>query len=1103
MLRGFSAVVSLVLLLSTFLSGQQIDTATVIGTVTDTTGGAIAMASIQVRHLGTGGTRHVETNGEGFYRTPPLRVGKYVIDVDAQGFKHVTRQGVILNVGDVRVVDIAMELGAALFTVDVTAPASPLQTSDATAGTVIDNRQIVNLPLNGRDYLQLALISSGTAPPIRSEFRAAQGFSVGGHRPTQVNFLIDGIDNNNQSIASQGNQKEAIKPSIDAIQEFKVLVNNYSAEYGRTAGGVVNLTIKSGSNELHGAVYEFLHNETVDAKNFFDPTDQEKPPFRRHQYGFALGGPIRKDKAFLFGDLEFTDIRESATIVSTVPNLAEKAGDFSAGSTIIYDPLTYDLTANARQPFPNNLLPESRTDSVSAQIRAWWPAPQNSSTTNNYVHNPPRVQDQRRWDIRYDQNLSPGDNFYLRWSSQQQTQLAVPNFPDTPLGSLSGALSRNNRNNDVTSNNVALVYNRTWRPTVTTSIRAGWNHIDTDVTAPIDEDVNSIIGLSGVDQTLPGAALIEVSGFRSVGSRNFNPNLIQSQTRQLSVDTTWTRGPHTMKFGGSVYWLQSFITNPQRAKGWFRFDGRFSDNPAFREDRLTDAGGSPLADFLLGASFDASGSNFVYMNVRSPFVHGYFQEDWRVTKQLTLNLGVRYEVNPPWVETRDLISNFDIDTDPDNPRIVVAGEEGTARFDRAFQTTDYTNLAPRLGFAYQLRASTVLRGGYGIFYANVMNTGGGEFLETNPPFHIKVNLTTDSINPTLELEDGLPAGVVSPLNACCLTLSSFERQVQWPLAQHWNLNVQRELAGNILWEAGYFGSKGNHLIRRYNGNFARPGPGSIDSRRRYQAVRYPGTDLTVGPLSSLFRFQYDGNMIYHGLQTKLEKRYVTGLTFIGSYTWSKTITDVGGECGSSRCNAIGETWLVQDALNFKPERSLASHHLTHRLVFSGIYDLPLGRGHRAGAQWSSLNALLGGWTVGGIATLLSGSPMNLRVQGNPSNTGDADRPDVVGEWKLPRRRRTLDQWFNTDAFVRNQPFQFGNAGRNVLIGPGVVKFDLTAHKTFPINERLHAELRFEAFNAFNTPIFDGPNTQLGNRNFGVISNVATPRNWQLGLKLLF
>ena len=907
----------------------------------------------------------------------------------------------------------------------------------------------------------------------------------------KVNFIIDGIDNNNQSIASQGGQKEAIKPQLDAVQEFKILTNAYSAEYGRSMGGVVTMTTKSGTNEIHGTFFEFLRNERLDAKNFFVPHDVEKPPFKRNQYGFAIGGPIKKNKAFLFGDMEFTDIRESTTRVNTIPNLIERTGDFSGESNIIHDPMTYNPGANSRDPFPNNIIPDSRIDAVSRIATGWWPTPTNSRRTRNHVFVPPRTQDLNRWDLRYDQGINDTNNFYFRISGQQTDNGRVPVLPDSSDG-----LYLHGKDVDITNRQMALVYNGVWTPNLVGSFRTGWSYIDTNVNHPNDVPVNPIIGLdmgNDLDVSTPGSGTFNPSGFRGVGSCCFN--FIQSQTRQVSADITWTRGRHTVKFGHTTFWLQSQIFNAGFITGRFIFDGRFTENPD------GGAGGDSLADMLLGSAREVRNSNHRHMALRAPWLHQYVQDDWRVTDKLTINIGLRYEVSLPWVDVFDKISNLDVDTDLNQPKFIVVGERGSGRFQRALVTSDTNNFAPRIGFAYRWREDTVFRGGFGLFYANTMNTGGGEFMETNPPSHVKTQVDTDRINPTISVQAGQGAGALTPANSPALVPGSFEIDPPWPVASQWNFNIQKQLPNNTLWEIGYFGTKGTHIIRRYNLNHAAPGPGSPQSRRRWPTVQFPGTDIDVG-LSFLHNFRNDSNSNYHAFQTKVEKRFGSGLSYLMSYTWSKAIGDYSFIPGEDR--ALGANWGVQNPLDLAAERSLLNQHVKHRMVASYLYDLPFGRGKRFGSDWSgALNALLGGWTIGGISSFITGYPINLSVRGNPSGTGgfNLDRPNVVGEWKISNS--TPDRWFNTDAFVRNDRRTYGNAGRNILEAPGTIKFDLALHKNFQLTEKMRAQFRAESFNAFNHPIFDGPNHQVGNRNFGVISNAAAGRVMQMGFKLIF
>ena len=1085
--RCLIATLLIALLCASFALAQQ-DTALIVGTVKDATGAVIPGASMTFAHLVTGTEYRVTTNETGNFRSPPLRIGEYLIVAEAEGFKQYSGSGVNLSIGDVRELNIMLEVGAVTEVIEVEATAPLLQTSESSQGTVIENRQIVDLPLNGRDYLQLAVIASGTVPS------RGQGVSVGGQRGQEVSFFIDGMDNNNQTIAGQGGQNENVKPSIDAVQEFKVITNGFAAEYGRTSAGIISLSIKSGTNDLHGSAFEFIRNENVDARNFFDPSD--KPPFKRNQYGFTLGGPAVRNRLFWFGDMEWTKIRESSTTVSTVPSVAFRNGDFAGGDTI-YDPLTWDGTE--RQPFANNVIPQDRFDPVSNFIRDWWPDPQNDARTRNYVLNGPRQQDARRWDFRVDGNINDKTTAFARWSEQQRDIGAVPQLP--PVSGF-GTVSRGGPQN-VTSWNSVVGLSRVWKPNLVSSLRYGWTYLDTDIETHLDVtgDVNSMIGLTGFDTTLRGTPEFNITGYRAIGNNTFRPNLIKSQTRLLSNENTWTHGKHAVKFGAQIFFLQSAIVNPQRAKGTITFDGRFTE----RSPSQRGGSGDAMADLLLGFPREMQGSNTVWMDLRAPFQHWFLQDDWKLTQKLTLNIGLRYELNPWWIDRRNQIANFDLGTCYGcNDGFIDVAESGDSRFDRALMMQDSNNLAPRFGFAYRLTDKTVIRGAYGIFYGDVTATGGGEFMETMPPMHFKATLATGRVDPFLSLQQGLPAGTISPENAAGVEMSSFERDPDWPMAQNWNFNIQRSLPNDILWEVGYYGNKMQHIVGRYDLNMPAPGPGAINPRRIWTRVQSPGTDAFIS-LGRMNRHDFRFNSLYHGFQTKVEKRYSRGLTFIGSYAWSRTIGDLRGANGSG--GAAGENLrFVMNPLDFRQERGVAGQHMAHRFIMSYVYELPFGRGRAMGANWHpAVDAILGNWSLGGIMTFASGTPQTLTVRGNPANVGGGDRPNVVGTGTplLSVGERTVDKFFKTEHFEPNALHTFGNAGNNLLIGPRTTAWDFSVYKRFPIVEGHELQFRFEAFNFTNTPSFGFPNSEVGNPNFGQISGAGTPRNLQFGLKYLF
>ncbi len=1031
-------------------AGQEASDAVVVGSVLDPSQSAIRGAAVQLKHLATGSVIQVKTDERGSYRTPPLRLGEYAISVEAEGFKRFNQSGVVLDIGDVRKVDAVLEVGQVSESVNVEAAAPLLQTSDSTVGTVITNAQIEELPLNGRDYLQLGALSSGT-------IAAGQGVSIGGQAGTQAAFLLDGQDNNNQQISTgHSGQKEIIKPSVDAIQEFKVVTNGYSAEYGRSSSGVISVALKSGTNAIHGTGYEFLRNDLLDAKNLFAKV---KPPYRRNDFGGSLGGPILRDKLFVFGDIEREIIRQSSTTVSTLPTVPQRSGLFS--STIL-DPST-------GTPFQGNQIPVTRMDPVALNILGLTPLAQTAGATSNYVYNSPANQDPKHWDFRADDIISDRQSAYFRYSEQ-----IIDNAVTSPLPPIPGEGYFAGGGANVThSKSFALAHNKVWTPSLLSSIHLGWNDLNWFNTFP--NQALTSVGIPGVSASNPGFSQIAITGYQTLGVSNV-PNSDGSQDRQLSGDLSWTKGAHDIKFGVQANWLQTNFLSSQQSSGIFNFNGEYTKNA--------------FADFLLGAASSESLSNWSYLALRTPYTHFFAQDDWKVSRRLTLNIGLRYELSPPPVENGNTISNFDLDTNPAHPVLVPAGSQGSSWADRALQGVNHLQFAPRFGFAYALPDNkTVFRGGYGIFYSNIITEGGMQSMEVNPPWNVRIGLQPNSSKPpTLFLDQGFAANALSLANAANVQLISYDRSNATPMDQQWNFNIQRQLPGGIVLEVGYYGNKLDHMWRQIDGNPAPPEPGTVNLNRLYTSTIVPGTSNAI-TLGSVTRIQKDGYSNYNALQTKLEKRYSKGVTFIASYAWSKTM-------------ALGDTSGVQNPLNWRSDYAVSSQDMTQHFVGSAIYALPFGKGKNYGAHWNRVtDAFLGGWSAGPILTVNTGMPLNLSVVGDPSNTGQQDRPNVVGSWQLANP--AVLEWFNTAAFVANAKYTYGNAGRNILRAPGLVNLDFGAHKSFRITERVNAQLRLESFNLTNTPALGAPNAQVGNQLFGQISSAGAARQNQIGLKVIF
>jgi hypothetical protein len=1087
---------------------QAATDAVITGAVTDSSGSAIAGASITVTNVATGITTNTTSNKSGDYRTPPLKIGEYTLKIVSNGFKQFDESEVILDIGSVRRIDAQLAVGGSIETVQVQATTEELlQKSDSTVGTVITNQQIVELPLNagssGRDYLQLATLSPGTVPAAATSAGNSGGITIGGQPGAQVAFLLDGIDNNNQQIlTAHTGQKEIIKPSIDAISEFKVVTTSYSAEYGRSSSGVISVDLKSGTNAIHGSGFEFLRNDYVDALPDFSAT---KLPFKYNDFGGTLGGPIRKDRAFIFGDVEFFRLRTQSTAYSLLPTDAQKSGQFSSP---VYEPTTFN--GSTRSEYANNQI-ASGLDPIAQTLLKYFPEPNfkggGALAANNYFFNQSGNENNYRWDVRADQTLSSRTTLYERYSSEQVRQALANSLPP-----LDGQYYAGTGAQIIDSQAFVVGYDVTFTPHLLGSVRAGWNRLHWNESFPSQSLTG--VGIPGVATSAPGFSEILITNFATIGVSNV-PNTDDSQNREVSASLSWNRNAHTVKFGYQGYWLQTNFNSSQLTSGIFSFNGQYTA----KTPSSTPTNNQRFADFLLGAVSQEKLSSPSILNFRSPYTHLFVQDDWKVKRSLTLNLGLRYELSLPAVDKRNKIANFDEDTDPANPQLIYAGEFGNGRANRALQNVSYTGFAPRVGFAFSPENSkTVVRGGYGIFYSNAITIGGMQSMENNPPVNqLRLTTSPSAVAPSQFLYAGFPDNALSLENANGkknVTLVSFDRHSAIPVDQQWNLNIQRALPFGIVAEAGYYANKFDHNWWQVDGNPAPATPtaalpsGGINANRLYKSTTIP--DVPGEPtiyLGTVSRVWKEGWSQYNGLQVKAEKRYAKGLTFLAGYSYSKTL-------------GVGDTADFQDPNNIAAERSVVGTDMRHHFVGSGVYNLPFGRGMQFGSNWNrGLDSAFGGWQFSPIVTFSSGTPLNLTESNNPSNSGGtADRPNQVGD---PYRAgsvagnssciapavgtHTAAQWFNPCAYQVQPSGAYGNAPRNSIVSPGVVNLDAGLHKTFAFGERVKAELRLESFNLTNTPHFAAPALNVQSpTTLGTITTVnGNPRQNQIALKLLF
>jgi hypothetical protein len=1097
-------------LFSASLWGQQSSDAVVLGSVTDTSAAAINDATVTITSVATAAITQVQTNGQGDYRTPPLRIGEYRISVEAPGFKQFSENNVQLSIGDVRKIDAVLQVGEITESVNVSASDTVLNTSDSTQGTVVGESLIQELPLttqnssatNGRDYLQLALLSAGTAPAV-----SGVGISIGGQQGYNVGFLLDGIDNNSQFIRyTYGNQKEALKPSVDAVSQFKVVTNGYSAEYGRSSSGVVSVSIKSGTNQLHGTAYEFLRNDALDATPFFQTV---KTPYRRNDFGVAIGGPIVKNKLFAFGDFELLRVIKSNAVKDSLPTASERAGCFS---TPVYDPTSYNAVTGKRTPYPQVTvatadcpagyyqIPTAQFDLLAVKLLNFIPVPNASvadtSTTNDYIYTSPANALPVTFDFRVDNNLTDRQKLFFRWSTQNQHYPATISLP-----AVAGINYTPAQPTDDFAHSFAVGYDRIWSSTLISSVRAGWNYLNSVASSPTTSpNLNAAIGFKGADTSIPGGLVsTSITNFTILGGGG-KGNITSTETRQLSGDLTWAHEAHNIKVGFAQYWLQTNFDSAQQSEGTLSFTGNYTRQGIAGTNAF---GGFP--DFLTGQASAGSLSNVEVVRDRQPLTAIFALDDWQVTKRLTINYGLRYELNRPPLDKFNRTANDNIDA-TGSPLLVLAGEFGDSRTNRSTIHSDHEQLAPRVGFAYSLPGDkTVIRGAWGFFYSNAQQPGGMQSLQINPPFHIQLSYSPAQTTSNLTLAGGFPAGALTPAGETNVLTVSDDTNGRWPRSQQWNLNVQRSLPGDVLLEVGYAGNSLTGAWMQYDANQPLPGAGSANANRPFHTLAVSGTPYVIPSLADILRIGKVGYSNYNALQAKLEKRYSSGVGLLASYSYSKTIA-----LGENQSNG------VQNIHNFEADRSVSSQDMTHHLTTSVVYDLPFGRGRRFGANWNRYaDSVAGGWSIDPILTYSSGIPFNLTVTGNPSNTGTGlggsnDRPNIVGDYHAATNpstnapTRTKTQWFNTAAFAPNSPYTFGDAGRNILRTDGAINLDLSAHKRIKIAERVSAQLRLEAFNLANHDVLAAPNAAVGSSTFGQVTSASsTARELQAAIKVSF
>jgi hypothetical protein len=1090
--------VAVVLAVAPRAVSAQAVTGTILGTVTDSTGAVVAGASVTLTHTGTGLVRHVVTDTRGEYAAPSLPTGTYSVSAELTGFRTVTLSNIEVGVDQRVRMDLKLEVGTMTETVTIEASSPLVSTQTSELGTTIGEESIETLPLNGRNFVSLTRGVPGVLRGIPGAnidgagslaWRASAAFSANGQRPRDNNYMLDGVDNNETWL-----QTVVIFPSVDALDEFKLQTSTYSAEFGRSLGGVVNIQIKSGANALKGSVFEFHRNDAFDANNFFNNrAGRPKPDFKQNQFGGTVGGPIFRDKTFFFADYQGFRVNQGQTYLSTVPSARMRRGDFGEINRIIYDPVT-------NQPFPGNVIPEGRWDPASRNIlQQLIPEPNtegsrgaNGQTINNYLINPFLERQDNQGDFKLDHNLSANNRFFVRYSHQKTHRVLPATTAHGDAGFTFGA-----GEGDIAAQSLAFNDTHTFGSGWLNEFRFGWSSIEFLMT-PIDYGTNLAqqMGIPGVnlgnDATSAFSQIIfQNGGSRNLGSNGNQPLITNQNDFQVFDNVTWIKGRHLIKAGGSLTLRSREILNADLIVGQFRFNQNQTSNCGGRPTGCTTLAttGMDFASFLLGYTdlkdrrlFDAS----TYTEQR-PEVAAYIQDDLRLSQKLTLNMGLRWDLFVPWVEIDDRQSNFD----PSTGRFVVASEDAVidgVKVGRYLQTYSKKNFAPRLGFAYDLDGSgrTVVRGGWGMFW-NFTPGGTSSSKAQNPPF-LQATTLTSTLGINLRLQDGFPPppGVDPNRAPAGTTRSIFDINARDAYAHNYNVNVQRQLGTNYLVEVAYAGSQARQLTVKGDPNQARPtvGVSNSDVNRPY---------IVISPaLRTLGQVQSKGEISHNALLLKFNRRLANRFSFANSYTYGKTYDFASDNDG---------TVTFLNVYDFDYDWGFAQYDVRHNFSSNWIYEVPFAN-----------DKVYGGWQVSGILYLRSGLPFSITQTQGVQSTGTGNRPNQVCDGSISNR--TIDRWFDTScwAAVPDPTGTYGNTGRNTQRGPGQFNIDASLIKLTRFG-RVETEFRIEAFNLLNHPQFVNPNGTLGNAAFGTISQMlsnpacslcgTTERQIQIGVKAKF
>ncbi|HMF74242.1 MAG TPA: carboxypeptidase regulatory-like domain-containing protein [Bryobacteraceae bacterium] len=1152
----------------------QTATGSITGTVVDPTQAAVGTATVTLTNSGTSEVRTAQTNGSGYYSFQLLPPATYKLDVSSPGFQHFLVSSIPLNVGQVVAQNVSLKVGESSQTVTVTESGPQIESESSSLGTVLGNNSIVDLPINGRNsYGFAALVPGVRAPNLFTQVAYGnyndQFLSINGSRVNVSMFYLDGGWNSNAGFNGPG-----IYPPIDLVQEYKVQTSNVPAEFGNTAGGVINVVTKSGTNQVHGSAYEFVRNDFFDATDFFaNAAGQGKAPIRFNQFGAALGGPVYipkvydgRNKTFFFFAYEGLRWVRAYTTTGTMPTALQRAGDFSqtfnqAGQQIaVYNPNSTVLANGqySRTPLPGNRMAISQINPVSLALVPYLPLPNatgNALTgTNNFTSTMSAPINQDNYSLRVDQKITDNQKLFVRWSRNTGTVERPdvygndnPNF----------AFSQPTNGTDLSHNQEAVVnYNIVVNPTtvveLSSSVLHYWLGRQNPALGfnPTQVGMPSYFNNVGLTSCFPSVAVsgmgatinVPDTGGGFIGDCQFTNQSYDTFSEYANV--TKVRGSHTLKMGANWFYNR-WSQRPQPASNNYSFSSDFTQGP--NPVAASAASGVGFASFLFGTGDNGS----IQSDSPGEFVgyHSYgvyFQDDWKVSPKLTLNLGLRYDFNAPWSEKYNRINNWN-----GNSTVVSQGVSFTGGLEfpgvNGLPTGQFqnnrTNFAPRFGFAYSPDSKTVVRGGFGMFYGPTNGAGFAGNMSPFTGFSASTNWisTVNGVTPVNLLNNPFPGGFQRApgssqglLTLLGQTLETMDRSRLNLYSEQWNFGIERTLPGAFLLSAAYAGSHGVHLYSPVNYNqlpnqylsmgnallnlVPNPYFGAISSGPLSTATVQQGQLLRPYPQFQGITAESNsyGNSIYHSMQVKLERRFAHGVGMLLSYTYSKLIDDVlPSDTFSGFPGENFSAGAIQDSTNRRADRAVASYDTPNYLAINGNWELPFGHGKAFLNRGGWTNSLFGGWQLNGIFNFHTGAPLGLTTQTNTlynygayGYNSNTERPNYVGGpiYTSGSVSSRVNDYFNTNAFALPAPFTYGDTGRLLpyLRAPGAVQLDMSLFKEIPIHERMHMQFRAEIFNLLNHPQFDAPNTVIGSPQAGVISSqVNSPRDIQLALKLLF